>query len=349
MKEYWWSEKALTAKKPHLKKRYRLQRLLEDYFIHDGLTPVETPALQHCPGMEPHLFAFSTRLEDRRGRRSGDFHLHTSPEFAMKKLLAGGAGSIFQFARVFRNREGSRTHSPEFTMLEWYRVNSPVEKLMEDCRKILEIASDLARDGLLTYQGQVSDPKRDWEIISVVEAFAKYAQINLEESLGDGKNPNSELLGARARARGITVPAGEAWEDIFFRIFLELVEPNLGKGSPTIIYDYPACMAALSKLKDSDTRFAERFELYVCGLELANAFSELTDSAEQRRRFEKGMELKERLYGFRYPIDEDFLVAVAKLPACTGIALGFDRLAMLTAGVDRIDSVLWAPVEGYLE
>lgn len=341
----WWHPQKLAGRRENLMIRARVRRAIEDYFAEESILAVETPALQISPGMEPHLFAFSTVREDHGGKAFGEYHLHTSPEFAMKKLIAGGSGSIYQFARVFRNRERSHTHHPEFTMLEWYRVGDPLEAIAEDCKQILKRAASESKQRRFARKGLVCDPHGQWEEITVVEAFRKYADIDLEPSLRDGLNPDASVLAQAAQAQGIAVGKADSWDDIFFRIFLEKIETNLGLGAPTLLKEYPACMAALSRRSSRDPRFAERFEIYVCGLELANAFGELTDAKEQRRRFEADMALKEKIYGMRYPIDDDFLKAVGMLPDCAGIALGFDRLAMLAAGVEAIDDVLWAPMD----
>lgn len=341
----WWTNEAWNARKPHLLARIRARQAIAGFFAAEGFLEVETPALQRSPGLEPHLMAFATRAEAPGGKTLADLYLHTSPEFAMKKLLAAGAGNIFQFARVFRNREGSATHHPEFTLLEWYRVGCDYRRIMDDTIAVVRAAAAAAGAGArLRWRGRECDPVKEWEQISVAGAFQEYAGIDLAESLGDGLAPDTKRFAEQAKSIGIGAQAGDAWDDIFFRIFLEKIEAKLGVGAPTILFDYPACMAALSRRKASDPRFAERFEVYACGMELANAFSELTDPKEQRTRFEADMEKKAALYGIRYPIDEDFLAAVGELPECAGIALGFDRLVMLMTGAADIRDVLFAPV-----
>lgn len=307
---------------------------------------VQTPALQVSPGLEPHLQAFRTELKDPRGNRTSTRYLHTSPEFAMKKLLASGLERIYQIAQVYRNQERSSTHHPEFSMLEWYRVGQPYTILMEDCEGLLRACKDAAGgDSLLTWKGVKSDPFLPFERLSVQQAFVRYAETDLLGSISDPLQPSPELLRASCRKLGIHCVESDSWEDLFFRIFLEKIEPKLGIGRPTILYDYPISMAALARPKASDPKLAERFELYVCGLELANAFGELTDVKAQRARFESDMDKKQRLYGERYPIDEDFLQALEEgLPESSGIALGVDRLVMLCTGAEHIEDVLWLPV-----
>jgi lysyl-tRNA synthetase class 2 len=318
------------------------------HFASEGFAEVETPALQVSPGLEVHLRAFSTTLDEPFGQGSQTLHLHTSPEFAMKKLLAAGEEKIFQFARVYRNGERSATHHPEFTMLEWYRANSGWRETAEDCRRFVVAALDAVEaKGVLVRQGHAADPRPAWEYLSVNEAFARYAGIDLAACLGpDPANPDPALLRRAAAAAGHALPERREWDDLFFHLFLAHIEPRLGSPAPTVLHDWPAAMAALATISPDDPRFAERFEVYVAGLELANGFTELTDAREQRARFEADQAKKERLYGACYPIDEDFLAALAAMPPAAGVALGFDRLVMLATGAERIEDVLWAPVAG---
>lgn len=339
----WWRPDRFARRRPFLEKRVRLTQAIRAFFASQGFTEVETPALQVSPGLEPHLFAFATELVAPGGARR-TLYLHTSPEFAMKKLLVAGMPRIFQLARVFRNGERAATHHPEFTMLEWYRAGADYTALMADCEGLL---GALVPEGVKTlrWRGLECDPAAPCERLTVAEAFRRHTGIDILATAPDPHAPSLDLLAKEATAIGIVPHAGDAWDDLFFRIFLERIEPKLGLGRATILYDYPVSMAALSRVKRSDPRVAERMELYVCGLELANGFSELTDAAEQRRRFEADMDLKERRYGERYPIDEDFLAALEHgLPESTGIALGVDRLMMLATGADAIEDVLWAPV-----
>lgn len=346
----WWHPARFEQRLPRLHARAAATAAVRAWFVAEGFTEVETPALQISPGLEPHLRAFRTELEEPfdQGRRS--LYLHTSPEFAMKKLLVGGMERIFQIARVFRNGERAETHHPEFTMLEWYRAaqtgpEPDWRRLVEDCRGLFRAVHEatpacLRPAGGFAWLGLTCDPCGEWEMLSVPEAFARHAGIDLLPLL-----EREDAFAAEAARIGIVCQPSDRWDDIFFRIFLARIEPQLGIGAPTVLYGYPAAMAALSRLDPADPRFALRFEVYACGLELANAFAELTDAAEQRRRFEADMDLKEALYSERYPIDDDFIAALAHgLPPSVGIALGFDRLIMLATGAESIEDVLWAPV-----
>jgi lysyl-tRNA synthetase class 2 len=276
--------------------------------------------------------------------------LHTSPEFAMKKLLVAGLPRIFQIAHVFRNAERSRLHHPEFAMLEWYRAGEAWPELVRDAVALVRAAATAAGTDRLRFDGAEADPFVAWERLSVAEAFRRDAGLDLMALLPppgqeDAGTPATRAFAAEAERRGLRPAEDDRWDDVFFRLFLDRIEPRLGRGRPTVLSGYPLCMAALARPDPADPRLAERFELYVCGVELANAFGELTDPVEQRRRFEADMAVKQARYGVRYPIDEDFLAALGHgLPEASGIALGVDRLVMLATGAPRIDDVLWAPV-----
>lgn len=344
----WWDRDHFARRRPRLIARNAVLAAIRRWFADQGFVEVETPALQVSPGMEVHLKAFATEAEEPFGQARRRLYLHTSPEFAMKKLLAAGEPRLFQFARVYRNGERAPTHHPEFTMLEWYRADADWTALVSDCEGILAAALAAVPPGLshgaLRWRGAAADPSAPFERISVADAFARHAGIDLHATAPDPQRPDAAVLAAAARRIGIATQPHDTWEDVFFKIFLDRVEPKLGFGRPAILHSYPASMAALARIDRADPRVAERCELFVAGLELANGFGELTDAAEQRRRFEADMAKKQALYGERFPIDEDFLAAVAAMPEAAGMALGFDRLMMCATGAERIEDVLWAPV-----
>ncbi|MGC1304812.1 MAG: EF-P lysine aminoacylase EpmA [Caulobacteraceae bacterium] len=339
----WWDSSVHRDRRPVLIARNRIKAALRAWFEAWDFVEVEAAALQVSPGNEAHLHAFSTEMIGHDGGRT-PMHLHTSPEFACKKLLAAGERRIFDFARVWRNRERGPLHHPEFTLLEWYRAEEPYETLMADCAAILRLAAETAGTGTLRFRDRVADPFAEPERLTVPDAFQRHAAIDLLATVGaDGCNDRDGLARA-ARDAGVRVADDDGWADVFSRVMVERVEPNLGLGRATILCEYPVSEAALARPKASDPKVAERFELYACGVELANAFGELTDPAEQRRRFQIEMDEKARIYGERYPIDEDFLAALGAMPQASGAALGFDRLVMLATGVQRIDQTLWTPV-----
>lgn len=315
----WWKPENYAKKADYLRLRAQMVSAVRAFFDGQDFLEVETPALQVSPGMEPHLHAFKTEIENAERDHTRTMYLHTSPEFAMKKLLVAGLPRIYQICHVFRNAEGGRKHSAEFSMIEWYRANAGYRDIMRDCEGLLRAAAAACNVKELRFEGASADPFVEWEYLSVIEAYKKYAGLDV--------SPDT---------------SAQEWDDLFYDVFLNKIEPYLGQGQPTILYDYPVSMAALSRPKADDPRFAERFELYVCGLELANAFGELTDAAVQRARFEADMALKKQLYGADWPVDEDFIAALEYgMPESGGIALGIDRLAMLICGTDDIDNVLW--------
>lgn len=315
----WWMPNNFENKASVLEQRAQVIKAVRAFFDDQGFVEVETPVLQTMPGADTHIHGF--RVENGQ-------YLQNSPEFSMKKLLVAGMPRIYQICKVFRREERTKRHNPEFTMIEWYRAGADYTAIMEDCVALLQACADEYR-----YNGQVCDPHKEWIRISVADAFEQYAGIGLAAVLKD-----TEAFKAVA---GVRVTDEDGWDDVFHAVMAEKIEPYLGAEVPCILYDYPADMAALSRKKPEDPRWAERFELYVCGVELANAFSELTDAKEQRARFEAEMALKEELYGERYPLDEDFLAALEHgMPESAGIALGIDRLVMLALGAEDIRDVI---------
>jgi len=304
---------------PFLRRRARLAAATRAFFTARGYLEVETPYAVPAPGEEVHLRPFQVQ--------PGGLYLHTSPEFAMKKLLAGGAGPIFQLARVWRDEPASPTHAPEFTMLEWYRPGATLADLMDETAALLRAVLPPA-----IAWGGVTTSLETFECLTVAEAFSRFAGADVLATAADAAG--------LAAAAGATLRENEDWEDLFFRLLLERVEPQIGRTQPTFLTHWPAAQAALARRDPADPRVAERFELYCSGLELANAFVELTDPAEQRERFKVDRARRHAMHGPDWPLDEDFLAAVARLPPCAGIALGFDRLAMLATGAPRITDVL---------
>jgi lysyl-tRNA synthetase class 2 len=337
-----WLPGRHAARRPFLLARGLMAGALRAWFSARDFIEVETAALQVSPGNETHLHAFATALIGPDTERHM-LYLRTSPEFACKKLLAAGETRIFDFARVFRNHERGALHHPEFTLLEWYRANEPYETLMDDCAALMAEAARAAGAKQFMFRGKTIDPFAAPERVTVAQAFERHAGIDLLVTVSCGQGDRVQLALAAAKA-GIATAADDTWGDIFSRILAERVEPQLGIGRATILYEYPLPLAALARPKAGSDKVAERFELYACGVELANAFGELTDAAEQRVRFEAAMAEKQRIHGERYPVDEDFLAALAVMPQACGIALGFDRLVMLATGAKHIEQVIWTPV-----
>jgi lysyl-tRNA synthetase class 2 len=339
----WWDAQTHADRRPLLRLRGRVKSGLRAFFEAQGFTEVECGILAASPGNEAHLHAFATR-RIRTDGSTETLYLHTSPEFAAKKLLAGGETKIFEFARVFRNRERTRLHAPEFTMLEWYRAGETVEAVMDDSVVLVRHAAEIAGSRRLVHRGRECDPFADAERVSVAEAFRIHAGIEILDMLDQSGRADRDLFATRAKRGGFSVTAEDGWSDIFSKVLAAAIEPRLGQGRLTLLTDYPRIEAALARPKPSDPRLSERFELYACGVELANGFGELTDPEEQRKRFESEMMEKQRVYGQRYPLDEDFLAALAHMPPSSGVALGFDRLMMLVSGAPQIDDVLWTPL-----
>ncbi|XUY26467.1 EF-P lysine aminoacylase EpmA [Agrobacterium sp. rho-8.1] len=342
----WWTPDVHQDRRPFLLGRNAIQAAIRRFFADHDFLEVDTATLQISPGNEAHLHAFATTGITTSGEHA-PLYLHTSPEFACKKLLAAGERRISCFAHVYRNRERGPLHHPEFTMLEWYRVGETYETLMRDSADLLALAAETMKTKSFTYGGHSVDPFLEPERLSVAEAFQRYGSIDLLSTIDKTGETDRDHLARHLNDAGIRVANDDSWADMFSRVIVERVEPKLGFGRATILDEYPTSEAALARRSPGDGRVAERFELYACGVELANAFGELTDAAEQRRRFEIEMTEKQRVYGETYPIDNDFLSALAVMPAASGIALGFDRLVMLATGAPRIDLVMWAPVAGY--
>ncbi len=339
----WWEPENHADRQPLLRLRGRIKSALRGWFEGHGFQEVECGALVVSPGNETHLHAFETVLTGPDAA-SRPLYLHTSPEFAAKKLLAAGETRIFDFARVFRNRERGRLHAPEFTMLEWYRAHQDYETVIADSLALLWLAADVAGAEALRHRDARCDPRAPADRLTVAQAFTHLAGIDLLATLSPEGEGDAHALRSRARRGGVDVADDDDWSDMFAKILTLRIEPRLGLERPCVLTEYPVCEAALARVSPRDARVAERFELYACGVELANGFGELTDPVQQRARFESEMAKKERVYGLRYPLDEDFMAALAQMPPASGVALGFDRLVMLATGAPGIDAVLWTPL-----
>jgi len=339
----WWTPAVHADRRPILLARNRIEAAVRGYLAEQDFLMVDPPGLQRSPGNETHLHAFGTHMIGNDGVGQA-MYLHTSPEFSMKKLLAAGETRIASLGHVWRNRERSALHHPEFTMLEWYRAGEHYDAVIADCVALLRLAAQTTGVTRLIYRDRQCDPLAEPERLSVVEAFARHAGIDLFATMDSDGKTDGAALARQMAALGMAVPEDTSWSYLFSLILTDRVEPALGMGRMTVLDRYPAAEAALARRASDDRRVSERFELYACGVELANGFGELTDADEQRRRFLAEMAEKERLYGERYPLDEDFLAALALMPAASGVALGFDRLVMLATAAPKIEAVLWAPV-----
>ncbi|MEM7776880.1 MAG: EF-P lysine aminoacylase EpmA [Pseudomonadota bacterium] len=337
---HWWHPSVHGDRRPILLARNEMKRAIRVWFENQGFVEVDTACLQVSPGNETHIHAFQTDVI-RPDERATAAYLHTSPEFACKKLLAAGESSLFTFAPVFRNRERGRLHAPEFTMLEWYRAHESIDRLLVDCETIVRVAAQAANVSEFRHGPAICSARSAVLRVTVADAFAQFAEIDLDAHLSGGGARGE--FGDLAMRAGIRVADDDTWSDIFSRVLTERIEPHLGLNCPVLLTHYPASEAALACLDPDDHRFAQRAELYICGVEVANGFVELTDANEQRMRFERAMAERERIYGDRYPIDEEFLAALEIMPPAIGCALGFDRLVMLATGAPGVAQVMWTP------
>lgn len=325
-------------------KRKKLTGKIREFFDETKFLEVETPIMTPMPGMEPHLNPFETKFIDLQGN-SLPLYLNTSPELQMKKLLGAGFGNIYNITKVFRNGEiGGGRHNPEFTMLEWYRTNADYKNLMEDCENlIVKLAKTLGHATSLTFGPNKVPLSKPWTRSSVKELFRKYCEIDLE------KNKDYKTFTKTAKKHGHNIAACKDWDEIFYKIFLNGIEPKLGFNKPIFVYDYPSSQAALSKKKKNNPFWAERFELYIAGNEIANAYSELTDSREQRARLMEEQTLRRKLHKPAFHIDEEFLTGLESITTpCAGIALGVDRLFMVLLDKSAIEEVLLFPLSKIL-
>jgi elongation factor P--(R)-beta-lysine ligase len=338
----WWDRNRHRDRRGFLLARNRVKAAVRGWLEGEGFTEVECGQLQASPGNEVHLHGYATERIEADGTRHR-LYLHTSPEFAAKKLLAAGETAIFDFARVFRNREApSPLHAHEFTMLEWYRAGASWPSVAEDALALARAgAAAVGAGGWAWRERQVAaDTPAIW--LSMADAFARYAGIDLAATmLADGTGDQAAMADA-VRAAGLKANESDSWSDLFTEVLVARIDPALaGMAAPVILHDWPRPEAALARACPGDPRFAERFELYLCGVELANGFGELTDAVEQRARFEAAMATQQALFGESLPLDEDLLAALAEMPEASGVALGFERLVMLATGARDISDVMW--------
>ncbi len=319
----YWDKARHSDRKPFLDARVAILRAVRGWFEAEGFTEVEPNLVVPSPGAETHIEAIA----------ADGGYLHTSPEFAMKRLLAAGETRIFYLGKCWRKGETGPLHAPEFTMIEWYRADAPYEKIMDDCIEIVRVACREIGTETMQWRAEPCSVFEEPRKLHMSWAFDGLADI---EKMYDGD------IGAFAKS-GVDIRADDTFSDIFARVLTQKIEPSLGRDVPTFLYEYPVSEAALSRRCAMDPRLAERFELYACGVELANGFGELNDPVEQRARLMAAMDEKERRYRQRWPIDEDFLAALAHMPPASGVAMGFDRLVMLATGARHINDVLWTP------
>lgn len=329
------------SKREMVRKRAEFFSGVRDFFHRQGFLEIDPPSLVAVPGMEPYLDPFELRLGDDRGR-GAKAYLATSPEYSAKKLLTAGFEKLFMLTRTFRNSEPLTTsgmHNPEFTMLEWYRAYASYLEIMDDAESLVRwLCRRLHGTETFRFRGESFDLRVPWERLSVADAFWKYAAVDLDAAL------DRQKLLHLVREKGHRPKDDERYEDLFFRIFLTEIEPALGHGRPTILYDYPLPLAALSKASEDEPGYAERFEIYIGGVELGNAFTELNDPNEQKRRLEEERQLRKKLKKTDYQIDSDFIRALqAGLPPSGGIALGVDRLLMVLLDARSIEEVILFP------
>ena len=317
-------------------KRSLIRDGIRDFFKARGFLEMNTPALVSCAGQEPYLSPFKVSFSDDKNKKFDGF-LITSPEYSLKKMLAAGFDKVFELAKVFRANESfGGTHNPEFTMLEWYRQNSDYKQIMQDTEQLIGfLAKKINGSNIIEYQGQKINIAPPWPKFTVKELFQKYANINLDKA----KALNDFKKQARKEYKKFS-----DWNDIFYLVFLNEIEPNLPKDKPVIIYDYPLPQASLAKKKNKNSFYAERFEVYMGGMELANAFSELLDAKEQYARFKEEYSLRKKLKKDAINIDKDLLLALElKIAPTGGIALGVERLEMLLLDVANINDLLPFP------
>jgi len=341
--------------------RIKIIHLIRDFFWSENFVETDTPIALKYVGQEPYLNPVAIKIHDPMAVEYG-FHLQTSPEFAMKKLLAAGWNKIFQICKCFRDYEDfGGQHNTEFTMIEWYRAPGSLGDIMDDTEKLFKYVGRNLGVEVIKFNGRKIDIGGKWERLSMKEIWGKWVGVNLDELLEFIGPSKSTKIGKLAISLGLAVDEADAFEDIFFKIFLNKIEPNLGNERPVFVYDYPVVMSSLSRRCIEDDRYAERFELYIGGLELANAFGELVDAKEQKMRLEEDKDKRNFLKKETWPVDPDFISALesgipgnlttAGLPAkahraeAGGIALGVDRMVLLFTKAKDINEVIFQSIK----
>ncbi len=336
-----WSD---LKNNPRLKNIYdtriKIIKLIREFFWSLDFVETDTPIAVKYPGQEPYLNPVPVMFYDPTGKAE-NFYLHTSPELAMKKLLAVGYEKIFQIVKCFRNHEAfGGTHNTEFTMIEWYRAPGKYQDIMDDTENLFKFVGQKLNRQTVKYNDKEINIFKKWDRLSMKEVWQKFINVSLDDYLEFNK------LSELTKAKGYSVQPDDAYEDLFFKIFLNEIEPRLGNETPVFVYDYPARMTSLSRLCEHDNRYAERFELYIGGLELANAFGELTDAEEQQRRLEKDRELRAKLGKAVWPVDEGFISALRSgIAPAGGVALGVDRMVLLFTEAKDLNEVIFQSVK----
>ena len=338
-----WHPHDSTRRRHKLTLRGKVRSRLRAWFTGQDFLEVETPTLQVSPGWEAHIQSFSTMMET--GGSEARRYLRTSPEIAMKKLLAAGETRIYQLCQAYRNGESSPLHQPEFTILEWYRTNQSdqqaLDAIINDCQSLIRYCAD--PDHLKIIRNHHScDIASVWRRLTVAEAFKTYAGVDILAGLSNQGGADRDHLAQEALTANVSVATDDAWDDIFHKIFYAHVQPHLGINQPDILTNYPAPLAALAALSPDDPRQSQRFEIFIHGIELANGCVELRDLQEHKHRYQREQSIRQSRYGQELPEDIGFMKIIENgLPPCAGVALGFDRLVLLFSGAEDIREVLW--------
>lgn len=329
----------IVENKELLEIRFSIIRLIREYFWLQNFLEVETPLIVKVPGQEPNIVPMKLLVHDDKNQEFQGY-LHTSPEYTIKKMLAAGFRNVFSICKCFRDCESfGDTHNPEFTMIEWYRSDANYINVMDDTEGLFHFVAEKMGDSPFIDKENLAKIKKTWNRKTMRELWKEYVGVELDEYL------TADKMFELCKERGYNPIEGESYEELFYRIFLIEIETKLGFDAPTIVYEYPAQMAALSKISDRDNRYAERFEIYINGLELANAFSELTNGEEQEKRLLEEQAFRKETGKYVYDIDNEFIDALKSgMPMTSGIALGVDRMIQVFTACQNIDNVLVLPM-----